>query len=411
MVTLGSLPIHYRLGNALVATTKYLQQTIWPLNLSAFYPHTWSSFPVWRVAGALTFIIALSVICVLNLRRRPYLAVGWAWYLITLLPVVGIIQVGSQAHADRYTYVPLIGIFIMVSWYADELISRWHISRRTMLVSAASLLGIMLTLTAAQTFVWKDNLTLFKNAYSFDTENPVALQNIGDEYMKRDQFQNAFAAYLKAMQFGPYFHLTHFKMGNALEKMNRPSEALHFYQNARRLKPDLLIMDQKIGGILVRMGRYDEAEPYIQRVIQRGGSNWSMSDPVDPQTSRLDWAIILASRNRIPEALDVMEGVLGKDSKSSKARVMVGLALLQVGRPKEALQQIEIALMLNPRDPGMLYHKGLVLTYLNRFSEARQTFEKLKEVEPNSPQIHKGMLELEMAQTKAARGALQVGPS
>jgi len=410
MVALNVLPVQHRLANALLTLVKYLQQTFWPWNLSAFYPYTTLSFPVWKVAGALTFLLLVSGACLYNLRRRPYLAVGWLWYLVTLLPVIGVIQVGSQAHADRYTYVSLIGIFVMLCWLAEEFVVRWRITRRWILVTSASLLGILLTLTVAQAVVWRDNLTLFKNAYSLDTDNPVALMNIGDEFLNRNQFQDAYAAYAKALKFSPGLYLTHCKMGSALQEMGRPAEALRYFQNAKRLRPDLLTVDQRIGQTLTRMGRFEEAEPYVQRVMKAAESAWSISDPVDFQASQIDWAVILTSRNRLPEAVQVLEGLLAKHPKYREARMALGLTFFHMGRMEEARVQMEMVREMRPKDPGVLYYLGVVLTRLNRFSEARNTFDQMKVVAPLSPMLQQGVLTLDKAQLLAEQSAAQGKP-
>lgn len=395
VATLGSLTLRNRLGNAALTTVTYLQQMVWPANLSAFYPISWSSFPVWRVAGALLFLLAVTALCVHQLRRRPYLAVGWFWYLITLLPVVGIIQVGSQAHADRYTYVPLIGIFIMLAWLADELVLRWAPPRKLLLVVGAALLGVLVTLTTAQTYVWKDNLTLFKNALSLDTDNPVALMNIGDEYMRRGHYSNAYAAYFRALKFSSGLYLSYTKTGLSLELMGRDGEAMFCYWHAYRLRPDLASVNQRMGHLLVRLKHFDEAEPYVQRVIQRHDLD-NVGDTVDGNISKVDWATILASRGLIPEALKVLSDAFPKPP--NKARMTLGIILQQVGQEEAALQHLRTALELDPKDPHTLYSLSLVLIQLKRFGEAQQTLDRLQAVDPQSSFLPMAKHELEKAQ-------------
>jgi len=393
----ATLPLHYRLGNALLATVKYLEQTFLPWNLSVFYPFRWSEFPVWKVTGALILVLFITVVCVRSSRRRPYLAVGWFWYLITLLPVVGIIQVGSQAHADRYTYVPLIGVFMMLAWLAEEFIVRWRFSRIVTLAAGGSMLGLLFILTTAQVVVWRDNLTLFKNALSLNSENPLAIMNIGDEFFKRDQFQDAYVVYLKGVELAPGMHYSHIKIAQALVGLGRDAEALPYYQNVKRLKPDLLLADQCIGQILTRLGRFEEAAPYVQKVLQEENLERGLFNPVDHMTSHLDWAVILASRNRLPEALQILESTLAKDPNSSKTRLALGKAFLQIGRQEEALRQMEKAVELNPNDPEILFFLGSVLIRLHRFPEAKRAFDHLAEVAPRSFLIQRGHLELEKA--------------
>ncbi len=409
------LPLNYRVGNALISTTKYIEQTLWPFELSAFYPFRWTAFPLWKVAGSLAFILILSGACILNRRRRPYLAVGWFWYLITLLPVIGIIQVGSQAHADRYTYVPLIGIFIMLAWLGEELAVRWRFPRMLLLATSGALLGVLLTLTVAQVVVWRDNLTLFKNAIILDAENPLAIMNIGDEYFKRDQFQDAYTVYLKGVSLAPGMHISHFKIGQALEMLGRDAEAVPYYRNAKRLKPDMLTADQQLGRVLTRLGRFEEAAPFVQRVIEQGDLKQGLFDPVDIEASHIDWAIILASRNQLPGAIQVFESLLAMSANSPGLQLRVGQAYLRMGRPKEALPLVKRALERSPKDPEVFYSLGVVFTQLNQFPEAQHSLDQLKKVAPESPLFQRGISELQQAQAVAGRSVhrekVQVRPS
>ena len=401
----SGFPIYFGPGNAGLAITKYLWQAFWPIGLSAFYPFTWSTFPVWKVVWALVFILTISVVCLRNLKDRPYLAVGWFWYLITLLPVVGIIQVGSQSHADRYTYVPLIGIFLMLSWLAGDLIARWQIRRLPILVAGATLLAVMTTLTVAQVVVWRDNVTLFKNALALDIENPAALLHIGDEYFNRGQYQNAYATYHSALKQAPSLYLTYGKIGRALEAMGREALALPYYQHAQRLKPGMLGLDQSVGHILTNLGRYDEAEPYIQKVIQRPEVKRHYYFPTDAFTSYTDWAVILRSRGKLDEAASVLNRVLDQDPNFARARMNLGLTLAMLGHLEDALREMERAVATNPDDAEVVFHLAGTLAALRRFPESKDVLEQLRKKHPESPLVERGFRELERTRQLKAKTA------
>lgn len=396
LATLGHISISSRIGNALASIVTYLHQAFWPVDLSIFYPISSAGPSLGRVATSLAILLIISGICLLNLRRKPYLAVGWFWYLITLLPVIGIVQVGLQAHADRYTYVPFIGLFLMLSWLGADLVVRWRIPRRAILMFSASALGILFTLTAAQVVVWRDNLTLFKSALSVDVNNPVALLNIGDEYGRRGRWKDARAAYTQALRFMPGVYLCDLKLGFALEQLGEGADALKHYLHAKTLEPNLLIVDQRIGQLLTRMGRFQEAEPFVKRVVQRTDAQLKPSDGINLFASEIDWAIILNSQKRFPEAIAVLEGVLAQQPKSARAQGTLGLTFRLMGRLDESLRQMRLTAELNPEDPEALFHLGLSYTLLHRFDEARGVFARLKPLHPELAE--KGLLELQGTQ-------------
>lgn len=405
------IPLPARLANALASVLHYLRQTIWPLDLSPFYPFHGFRFPGWQVGGSLAFIVTVSGTCLMNLRRRPYLAMGWFWYLITLLPVIGILQVGGQAHADRYTYVPLIGIFVMLSWLGAELLSRWGVPRWVRLVGGPALLGALITLTAAQVNVWRDNATLWKHAIAVDPKNAWAYICLGDEYMGGRHFQEALPLYVKAAQVAPNMYLGTFRTAWALEMMGRSAEALFLYQKAKQLRPELLSVDQKIGDVLVALGRFEEAVPYVRRVIEKRGLTWKEEDPVNVQASTIDWAVILASRQRNLEAVSVLETVLAQDPNAAQARIALGITLSKLGKFEAALQQMELALKSSPNHPQRLYYVGLALIQLKRFEDAQRAFDRIKEVEPQSELLQRGLVEMKRASELAEPPPLRTSRS
>ena len=156
------VPFHARIANAMVSYIAYIKTMLWPVKLACFYPYP-HLFPTWKVAGAGVVLVIISFLAVRNVRRHPYIAVGWLWYLGTLVPVIGIVQVGAQAMADRYAYVPLIGLFLIVAWGVPELLSRWRY-RNTGLAAASALLIILTLITWKQVHYWKNCITLFEHA-------------------------------------------------------------------------------------------------------------------------------------------------------------------------------------------------------------------------------------------------------
>ncbi len=265
------LDFSLRLGNALVSFTRYLGKTFWPTHLAIFYPHP-GAWPRWQTISAGILLIAVSLFVVRWFHRRPYLLVGWLWFLGTLVPVIGLIQVGDHSRADRYTYIPLIGMFILVIWGAYELTRRWRYHSLALSVAGSAAIVLCLVLTRQQLGHWKDGETLFRHALAVVPPSVLAHYHVGAALLERHEFAEAkfhFEACLKLRPNEPaalsdlgmvlveqgmldeglqrfqealkYDHgraVRHYNLGLALAKANRPIEAVACYRQTIWLQPD-----------------------------------------------------------------------------------------------------------------------------------------------------------------------------
>jgi hypothetical protein len=236
--TVGSLtlyPLGVRVANAVVATAAYLGKAIWPTRLAVFYPHPGASLSAWMVAGSAVVLAALTLGAIHVRRSRPYLLFGWAWYLVTLAPVAGIVQVGWQARADRYTYIPLIGIFLGVVWAVSD-----HFAGRPALLgSLASASLVMLGIGAfVQAGYWRDSETLFRHALAVTDNNAVAHNNLGTALLRRGLQSEAGEHFAEAVRIDPSFADAHSNLGVALGRQGRIDEAILEFQRALDLEPD-----------------------------------------------------------------------------------------------------------------------------------------------------------------------------
>ena len=236
--TVGSLagyPLGVRVANAVVATATYLGQTIWPARLAVFYPHPGASLAAWTVAASAVALVALTLWTIRVRRSRPYLLFGWAWYLVTLAPVVGIVQVGWQARADRYTYIPLIGIFLGVVWAVSDRFA----DRPALLSSMASAAIVMLGIGAfVQAGYWRDSETLFRHALAVTVDNAVAHNDLGTALLRRQLLSQAQEHFAAAVRIDPAFAEAHSNLGVALGRQGRIDEAILEFRRALDLEPD-----------------------------------------------------------------------------------------------------------------------------------------------------------------------------
>ena len=236
--TVGSLagyPPGVRVANAIVATATYLGQTIWPTGLAVFYPHPAASLAPAAVAGAAVVLMALTWSAIRLRRSHPYLLFGWGWYLVTLAPVVGIVQVGWQARADRYTYIPLIGIFLAVVWAVSEVLA----GRPALLSSLAWAALVPLGISAfVQAGYWRDSETLFRHALAVTGDNAVAHSNLGTALLRRGLVAEAEGHFAEAVRINPRFAEAHSNLGAAFGRQGRIDEAILEFQRALELQPE-----------------------------------------------------------------------------------------------------------------------------------------------------------------------------
>jgi tetratricopeptide (TPR) repeat protein len=266
------------LANAVVSYTRYLGKTLWPSDLSVFYPHPalmeGGGVPLeaWgvAVAGALLVLITFGVIK----SRRPYAIFGWSWYLVSLLPAIGIFQTGGQSMADRYTYVPLIGIFIAVAWGGAEFVTRWRPGGRSFApaAGAAAIIALALCAVAAQRAVqpWRGSISLYENALFVNPRNNVIRLNLGNALFDRGDAEKGMAQFRTALEVNPNYAGAHHNLGRALAGRKRYNEAITHYTEILRIRPDHAIAHNSLGKVLRSQGRNEQASDHFRRAIELG---------------------------------------------------------------------------------------------------------------------------------------------
>jgi tetratricopeptide (TPR) repeat protein len=306
-----------RAATALVAYAAYAWKALWPSDLAVFYPHP-LVWPVWQVAGAAVFVVAVSALALANARRRPWLAVGWLWYLGTLVPVIGLVQIGNQWRADRYSYLPLIGLFILVSWGASELLSRWRHSRSALAVAGAAIVALCGVTTAAQVQHWRSTETLFQRALAATPDNYVAHTALASERAREGKLALAIDGYRTALGINPDYGVAHYNLAKALVLENRLDEAVVHFRALLELRPD-----------------DPEAHFILGYVAQRQGD--------------------------LAQAAAHLTSGLALEPDAVEARTQLGVAELQLGRTREAVRSFRRALAVDPDARQALFYLATVL--------------------------------------------------
>jgi Tfp pilus assembly protein PilF len=290
------------LANAVVSYAGYLGKTLWPSDLSIFYPHPalteggGTPLEVWEVAaaGALLALITFGVIK----SRRPYAVVGWSWYLVSLLPVIGIFQTGGQAMADRYTYVPLIGVFIAVAWGGAELVTRWRPGGRSLApaAGAAAAIALVLCAAAAQRAVqpWRGSIPLYENALFLNPRSNIIRLNLGSALVERGDVKKGMAQYRTALEVNPDYIDAHYNLGLTLASVRRYSEAIAHYTEMLRIRPDHAIAHNSLAKALRAQGRDERASHHFLRAIEFG---------LESGQTHYDLANLLRQSGDLPRAI------------------------------------------------------------------------------------------------------------
>jgi protein O-mannosyl-transferase len=263
----AQFPMKDRIANVILSYAGYLGQTFWPRQLAVYYPFP-ATFSAWSVAGAALLLAGISVAAIWLLGRRPYVAVGWLWYLVTLLPVIGLIQLAGYSHADRYTYVPLIGVFVGLTWGACELTQRWRHRVLALSLAGGAAIALSLALTREQISYWKDSEALYRHAVAVTDNNSTAHNCLGNALELKGQTDEAIRQYQEALRIKPGYAQAHNNLGNALASTGRTNEAIHHFEEALRLNPDFVAAHYNLGCALGQKGQLAEAIRQYQEALR-----------------------------------------------------------------------------------------------------------------------------------------------
>ena len=314
---LSLFPIEIRIANAVVSYASYIGKTIWPLHLAVFYPHP-GTLPMWQIAGACLLLVCISVTVIRAAHRAPYLTIGWLWYLGTLVPVIGLVQVGDHAMADRYTYVPLIGLFIMIAWGSCNIFKGWRYRKIVLAISTGILLCASVISTGFQLRHWQNSTTLFEHALDVTANNSMAHTNLGVVLAGRGKLDKAIAHYSEALGIKPDLLEARINMGAALAAQGKLDEAIAHYSNALLIKPDFAGAHYNLGNALSAQGKITAAIAHFQEALR--------IEPNDAEGHN-NLGITLAKQGKTEEAITHFQEALRIEPDYTLARHNLEVAL------------------------------------------------------------------------------------
>jgi tetratricopeptide (TPR) repeat protein len=384
--SLSNLPVTARLANAVISYPRYLGKMIWPADLAVLYPHP-IHWPAGLVALAAVLLLGLTFGAVRLIRSRPYLLAGWLWFLGTLVPVIGLVQAGSQAIADRYTYLPSIGLFIALTWWVSDLWCNWHYSRLVLGAAAASVLVALAGVTHYQLPRWQDSETLFGYAIEVTDKNTTAFNNRGFYLAGKGRLGEAILDFESALQINPENADAHSNLGSALGKQGKLPEAVAHYQAALRLKPDHAGAHYNLGKACENAGQMKEAMAHYMLAIRskpeyadaHNNLGIALATEGKLQEAELHLKQAVRFKPNFVEALNNLGNVLTAQGRNAEAVVQfsaalrlqpdylnahsnLALALARMGKTAEAVDEYDAVLRLNPNDVDALCSKAWVLS-------------------------------------------------
>jgi tetratricopeptide (TPR) repeat protein len=412
-VSTDLVPMKLRFMQAFVSYVSYLGKLILPRRLAVFYPYP-DSVAVWRSAGALLLLACLTFLLVWVFRRRRYLAVGWLWYAGTLVPVIGLVQAGLwPAIADRWLYVPAIGVFIVAAWGVSEFVGQIRLRRIAAGAAAGVCIFALMVCTWIQLGYWRSGFTLFTRALEVTKDNYIAHLNLGNEYLREKDNNEAIAHYKRALELHRDYVEAHYNLGIALGLERRYEEAIEAYRRVLRLKEqhgrtffylaiglaktghvdEAIIYYQKqleidaedmealsnFGLALVKKGRYEEAIEQYNKALE-----------LEPESAGVltNLGSALGKAGRVEEEIACYRKALGLKSDFTAAHYNLAKALAGEGRSGEAIVEYSEALRLRPDDVEAHYGLGLALDGQGRHDEAAEHYKKAIELNPDFAQGH-----------------------
>ena len=261
------LPVLARINNAVVTYAAYMWQMLWPVKLAVFYPHPESRLPLWEIILCLLLLIGITAAAVVLRKSRPYFITGWLWYLGMLVPVIGLVQVGWQGRADRYTYLPQIGLYIAITWGIADVTAAWRWQREILTAGTAIVVGLLSWRASVQASYWRDSETLFTHALAVTSNNDVAENNLGIVFLQKGNLDEAISLLQAAVDLRPENSPAHENLAKALLQKGQVTDALVHYRRLLELQPDNIEVHNIVGTVLIQQGQAREAVEEWQKVL------------------------------------------------------------------------------------------------------------------------------------------------
>lgn len=385
--SLEFLPFQTRLLNAVISYTKYIVSFFYPVKLSVWYPYD-EKFAVWEIAGSIVLLLAITAFCVWQISQRKYLITGWLWFLGTLIPVIGLVQVGGQPIADRYTYIPFFGLFIMIVWGTNDLFNYFKPDKKIIIIFTIAILSIFTFLSIRQTSYWKNDETLYKHSLSVTNGNYLLMQNYCHYLILKDDLDRAETLCRQSIEAKPDYAEAINSLGIIEFKQGNYEKAADHFKKTLEVKPGYGEIYFNYANALALDGNPVLAEEQLRRAIQFTPPN------VNPQIwieSLNNLAFAYGAQQNYESAVENYERILQIAPERADVRANYALILLQLKKIVEAQNQIEYSIRQNPDLPESYNNYGLILLEKNENLKAAEQFEKALQLKSGFKQAEENL--------------------
>jgi protein O-mannosyl-transferase len=373
VASLEVIPPGVRIANAFVSYIIYIGKAIWPGNLAVLYLHPgW--WPLWQVLGAVLLLIAVTLIVIRQAKRFPYMATGWLWFAVTLVPVIGIVQVGLQAMADRYTYVPLIGLFIMAAWGIPELLKHWRYRKEALAVSSALIFPCLFFFTWTQVGYWRSNITLFGHALEATSDNYVIQENRGAAYAKLGNYSRAIEDYDRAIEINPQYSEAYNNRGVAYGKLGNYRRAIEDYDRAIEIDPECVLSYVYRGAAYLELANPGQALSDYDRAIA--------IDPENPDGYSNRGAAYDKLGN-YRQAISDYDRAIELNHEYAWAYNGRGASYAKLGNRSQAISDYDKAIEIKPEYAEARYNRGVLYQGLGNHRQAIEDYNRAIEIKPD----------------------------
>lgn len=410
--SLDYYPILLRLQNVLVSYASYIFSFFCPTNLVPLYLFPEIGFSAWQIFGCSLVLAAISAISIAYRKKYPFMIVAWLWYLGMLVPVIGLVQVGQQTMADRYTYLPQIGLYILIVWTLNEIVVAWPYFRSVCAASCGVILVILILMSRHQASYWANSETLWRHTLDRDGRNYLAHHNFANYLGEQKRYDDAIHHYQEGLSNGTFDHkqqnfTVHNNLANYLAERKQFNDAFRHYEEALKLNPNSAEARSNFGQALDGAGRMNDAMAQYEQALK-----------IDPEhaLANNNMGVALSKRGQTVRAIEYYEKALRNDSDSDDFHYNLGIALSDLGRVDEAIHQYQLALEINPRNSNVRQNLGNVLLGQRRLDEAVSEYQKVLEINPQEAESHNNLAAALMAQGKLSeaishlREALEIEP-
>jgi tetratricopeptide (TPR) repeat protein len=370
--SLQSFPLDARISNALVSYLIYIGKTIWPGDLAVYYPHP-GFLPAWLVLGAATLLGAATAAVIWMAKRSPYLATGWLWFAVTLLPVIGMVQVGNQGMADRYTYIPLIGLFILAVWGIPEIVGKWQYRKEALFALSAVILPSLFAVTWVQTGYWQNSIRLYNHALKANSSNDVVRYNLGLAYAKIGDLRQAIENYDRAVEINPGYLDVYVSRGIVYDELRAYPRAIEDFDMAVKIDSQCAYAFNDRGAAYAKLGKGAQAIEDYGRAIS-----------VNPEYAEAHYnrGILYQLAGNLRQAIEDYDRAIAINPEYAEAYGNRGAAYHTLGNYGQALSDYGNTIRINPERAEPYYNRGVVYAGIGDHRQAIADFNKAIELKP-----------------------------